>query len=48
MREEIRRLQATVTKKPYEVLYSEFKKLIKEKNLVFDESVLDAAYQKLN
>lgn len=47
MREEIRRLQATVTKKPYEVLYSEFKKLIKEKNLVFDESVLDAAYQKI-
>lgn len=29
------------------MLYSEFKKLIKEKNLVFDESVLDAAYQKI-
>lgn len=47
MREEIKRLQTTVNKKPYEVLYSEFKKLIKEKNLVFDESVLDAAYQKI-
>ncbi len=47
MKAEIERLQTTVTKKPYEVLYSEFKKLIKEKGLVFDERILDTAYQKI-
>ena len=47
MKAEIERLQTTVAKKPYEVLYSEFNRIIKEKGLIFDESILDVAYQKI-
>lgn len=47
MNEEIQDLKAKVKKKPYEVLYQEFNKIIYEKKLVFDKSILDEAYEKI-
>lgn len=47
MNEEIQNLKSNVKKKPYEVLYQEFNKIIDEKNLVFDKNILDEAYNKI-
>lgn len=47
MEDEIAYLKTTVKEKPYEALYKGFKKLIKEKDLVFDESILDDVYNKI-
>ena len=47
MEQEIAYLKTTVKEKPYEALYKGFKKLIEEKGLVFDISVLDEAYQRI-
>ena len=47
MEQEIEYLKTTVQQKPYEALYEGFKKIIEEKNIVFDTSVLDEAYRKI-
>ncbi len=47
MEQEIEYLKTTVQQKPYEALYEGFKKIIAEKNIVFDTSVLDEAYRKI-
>lgn len=47
MEQEIEHLKTTVQQKPYEALYEGFKKIIAEKNIVFDTSVLDEAYRKI-
>lgn len=47
MEQEIEYLKTTVQQKPYEALYEGFKKIITEKNIVFDTSVLDEAYRKI-
>ena len=47
MEQEIEYLKTTVQQKPYEALYKGFKKIIAEKNIVFDTSVLDEAYRKI-
>lgn len=47
MEQEIDYLKTTVQQKPYEALYEGFKKIIAEKNIVFDTSVLDEAYRKI-
>lgn len=47
MEEEIDRLKTTVEKKPYKALYEGYNKIIEEKGLTFDKTVLDEAYQKI-
>jgi len=47
MDKEIQELKKTVKKKPYEALYGEFNKIIDEKGIVFDKTVLDEAYTKI-
>ena len=47
MESEIEYLKTTVKEKPYEALYKGFYKLIDEKGLVFDKSVLDEAYERI-
>lgn len=47
MEEEIANLKSTVKEKPYEALYKGFNKIIDEKGLTFDKSVLDEAYEKI-
>ena len=47
MEDEIEYLKSTVKEKPYEALYKGFNKIIDEKGLVFDKSVIDEAYQKI-
>ena len=47
MEKEIEYLKTTVKEKPYVGLYKGFNKLIDEKGLVFDKSVLDEAYQRI-
>ena len=47
LEQEIEYLKTTVQQKPYEALYEGFKKIIAEKNIVFDTSVLDEAYRKI-
>ena len=47
MESEIEYLKTTVKEKPYEALYKGFNKIIDEKGLVFDKSVLEEAYQKI-
>lgn len=47
MEQEIARLKTTVKEKPYEALYKGFNKIIDEKGLTFDKSVLDEAYEKI-
>lgn len=47
METEIANLKATIKEKPYEALYKGFNKIIDEKGLTFDKSVLDEAYEKI-
>lgn len=47
MEQEIANLKNTVREKPYEALYKGFNKIIDEKGLKFDKSVLDEAYEKI-
>ncbi len=47
MESEIANLKTTVKEKPYEALYKGFNKIIDEKGLKFDKSVLDEAYEKI-
>lgn len=47
MEQEIAKLKTTVKEKPYEALYKGFNKIIDEKGLKFDKSVLDEAYEKI-
>ena len=47
MEKEIEYLKSTVKEKTYEALYKGFSKLIDEKGLVFDKSVLDEAYERI-
>lgn len=47
METEIANLKSTVKEKPYEALYKGFNKIIDEKGVVFDKSVLDEAYNKI-
>lgn len=47
MEEEIANLKTTVKEKPYDALYKGYNKIIDEKGLVFDKSVLEEAYQKI-
>lgn len=47
METEIANLKFTIKEKPYEALYKGFNKIIDEKGLTFDKSVLDEAYEKI-
>ena len=47
MEQEIANLKTSVREKPYEALYKGFNKIIDEKGLKFDKSVLDEAYEKI-
>ncbi len=47
MESEIANLKTTVKEKPYEALYKGFNKIIDEKGLKFDKTVLDEAYEKI-
>lgn len=47
MEVEIANLKFTIKEKPYEALYKGFNKIIDEKGLTFDKSVLDEAYEKI-
>jgi len=47
MEVEIANLKSTIKEKPYEALYKGFNKIIDEKVLIFDKSVLDEAYEKI-
>lgn len=47
MEKEIQNLKSTIQKKPYEVLYQEFNKIIDEKGLIFDKKKLEDAYEKI-
>lgn len=47
MEQEISYLKTTVQQKPYEALYEGFNKIIDEKGLVFDKTIIDDAYQKI-
>lgn len=47
MEQEIANLKTSVIEKPYEALYKGFNKIIDEKGLKFDKSVLDEAYEKI-
>lgn len=47
MRNEIKSLKQTISKKPYEVLYEEFKRKIEKYNLTFDITKLDKAYRQI-
>lgn len=44
---EIEYLKTTVKEKPYDALYKGFNKIIEEKGLSFDKSILDEAYNKI-
>lgn len=47
MEVEIANLKSTIKEKPYEALYKGFNKIIDEKGLIFDKSILDEAYEKI-
>ena len=47
MESEIANLKNTVKEKPYETLYKGFNKIIDDKGLKFDKTVLDEAYEKI-
>ena len=47
MDQEIKRLKSSISKKPYEVLYEGFNKIIERGDIKFDKEVLEEAYQKI-
>lgn len=47
MESEIANLKTTVKEKPYETLYKGFNKIVGDKGLKFDKTVLDEAYEKI-
>lgn len=47
MDQEIKKLKRGVSKKPYEILYEGFSKIIEKGDIKFDKEVLDETYQKI-
>lgn len=47
MEEEIQRLKTTVKKKPYDVLYEGFSRIIEKEDIIFDKQKLDEAYEEI-